>query len=97
MTLYIFIVETENGQRAWYAESKQHARDQHLDAFAKEPGEEIVSIHLPNCAYCDERPSTQVLGDPYGEFTYCDKCAEDIAGQATKSAKRLVEGGHFID
>ena len=97
MTLYIFIVETETGQRAWYAESKQHARDQHLDAFAKEPCEEIISITLPSCAYCDERPSTQVLGDPYGEFTYCDKCAEDIEGQATKSAKRLVEGGHFID
>lgn len=97
MSLYVYVVETENGQRFWYAESKQHARDQHLDAFAKEPGEEIVSIHLPNCAYCDERPSTEVLGDSCGEFTYCDEHAEVIMRQATESAKRLVEGGHFID
>ena len=93
----IYLVSTDNGVRPWHAEDEQHARDQHLDGFADEPGEEIRHIAVPLCDHCERKPSTEVLGDSYGEFTYCHSCAEGIRQQADDSARRLAKEGHFHD
>ena len=42
--LHIYVVRTANGEREWHAEDTQHAREQHDDAFAGEPGETIIAI-----------------------------------------------------
>ncbi|MGH2903568.1 MAG: hypothetical protein ACRDK7_08305 [Solirubrobacteraceae bacterium] len=37
-------VVTANGERTWQAEDACHAREQHEDAFADQPGEKIISL-----------------------------------------------------
>jgi hypothetical protein len=42
--LHPYIVRTANGEREWQAEDKQHAREQHNEAFGGQPGEAITAI-----------------------------------------------------
>lgn len=76
----IYLVSTDNGVRPWHAEDEQHARDQHLDGFADEPGEEIRHIAVPLCDHCERKPSTQLVNDGYREITCCNSCAAGING-----------------
>lgn len=43
-TLRWYTVRTANGERSWQADSPNHAREQHLDAFAGDPGEDILAV-----------------------------------------------------
>lgn len=43
-TLETFVITTANGRREWQAEDADHAAEQHEDAFADEPGEQIIAI-----------------------------------------------------
>ncbi len=43
-TLRWYTVRTANGERQWQADSPDHAREQHHDAFAGEPGEDILAV-----------------------------------------------------
>jgi hypothetical protein len=43
-TLRWYTVRTTNGERDLQADGPDHAREQHLDAFTGEPGEEILAI-----------------------------------------------------
>lgn len=42
----VWIVQTQNGDREWHADSAQHAREQHNEAFTGEPGEDIIEVRL---------------------------------------------------
>lgn len=42
-----YVVRTQNGERTWFADDAEHAREQHLDAFGGEPGEDILEVRLP--------------------------------------------------
>lgn len=41
-----YLVRSENGEREWHAEDAVHAREQHDDAFAGEPGETLIAVTL---------------------------------------------------
>lgn len=50
-TLDCYTVRTvNNGERQWQAESPMHAREQHVDAFGGQPGEEILAVLYGNPA-----------------------------------------------
>lgn len=40
----LYTVRTVNGDRQWQADSAQHAREQHTEAFAGQPGETIQEV-----------------------------------------------------
>jgi hypothetical protein len=42
-----YVVRTQNGERTWFADDAEHAREQHLDAFGGEPGEDILEVRIP--------------------------------------------------
>jgi hypothetical protein len=42
--LHVYVVRSANGEREWQAEDEQHAREQHEEAFAGEPGEAITAV-----------------------------------------------------
>lgn len=57
-----FIVETENGLRQWQADSVDHAREQHADAF---PDEAILDAWGPPA---DREPSWVYVGQHVSVF-----------------------------
>jgi hypothetical protein len=42
--LSVYVVRSENGERRWQAESTEHAREQHDEAFGEEPGETVLGV-----------------------------------------------------
>jgi hypothetical protein len=55
-----YTVLTANGERTWQSEDACHAREQHEDAFANEPGEKIISVRR------ESRPDEHSSGFPHG-------------------------------
>lgn len=39
-----YIVRTAFGERRWFADDAEHAREQHLDAFGGEADEDILEV-----------------------------------------------------
>lgn len=46
MAARYYVVRTVNGERRWFADDAEHAREQHLDAFGGELDENILEVRL---------------------------------------------------
>jgi hypothetical protein len=53
--LHVYVVRSCNGEREWQAVDEQHAREQHEDAFAGEPGEAIIAVRRAQPARTPDR------------------------------------------
>lgn len=81
-----YIVVTDNGERDWQAEDADHARDQHEDAFADEPGETIISVRLEEA----EQANPDTSNATTAHYKYAGESVE-IEGPLTETQFRAIE------